>query len=368
MQKIKHTAQAITELSKTIEMFSGQMANILKNINPADKLIEQIQPYYLNPNFTKKINLPTVYRFNQRNMRYYFTINDKSLVDFYPSVTTIIDNTTPTSFGLKKLLGDLGVKGFYQMMKEKAKYGTFLHILISDYLKSGNTKEERYFDLDEINGRITLFAEENNIDFNISDWEWNIKKDLASLIQFIWDYDVEPIAIEMVGTYKDSKYKFAGAIDLICEMTIKEKGFWGETYKSGTKKDEPKETYQERRVTALIDFKSGKSGFFPDHEIQLQMYKIMAEYSLGIKPEKLYNVAPKAWEKVPTYHIKDQTDSIHAKKIPFLLGAFNVEWEEPKALMLINGKINGNQNMDKVCQIVPAKEYVLNKVKQYQRN
>jgi hypothetical protein len=283
-------------------------------------------------------------------------------VKFYASVTTIIDKTTPMPFGLKKLLGDMGVEGYYKFMRQKAGYGSLLHILFADYFKSGKTKEERTFDFDSIPGRVSLYVEEKHIDYDTDYWSWDLRKDLAALIKWAWDYDVEPIAVEISGIYNDGQFAFAGCLDLICNMTIQVKDYWGELYKSGEKKGEPKESYKDVRVSAIVDLKSGKSGFFTDHEIQLHMYKMIAEQSFGLKIDKLFNLAPKDWEDEPTYSLKDQTDSNEYKKIPFLLGAFNVDWAAPKDLLLINGKINGNGNMSDVCRHVPAAEFFFNKV------
>ena len=268
----------------------------------------------------------------------------------------------PMSYGKQKLIGDLGMKGYHQMMREKARYGTFLHHLITDYFQSGNDKASRFFDFDTIPSRIALFVDEKKIDFDTSDWTWQTAKDMASMMQFVLDYDVDPLAVEIVGVYDDGKYAFAGAMDLIAYMTIRIKGFHGELYKSGEKKGEPKESIKEERVLALVDFKSGKSGFFDDYTIQLHMYKLICEYSLGIKPERLFNVAPNDWVIEPTYSIKEQSDSKLAYKIPFLLGEFYVDYEKPNNLLIINGKFNGDGNLASNCRFVPAGEFLYNKL------
>ncbi len=376
----KSLAQTQAQLQALIQNMLTQTAEVFKD--DSDDEIQSMTPEYINPAFEAKISFPKIYRFNQKGMRYYYTVdgipqliekpmesgekftNASGLVTFYPSVTTIIDKTMPTPYSIKKLIADLGMKGYYKMLREKASYGTLLHTLISDYLRSGNTKKERSFDFDTIKKRIELYTEEQKLDFDTAGWEWQIKKDLASLIQFIWDYNVDPISIEAVGFYKKDEHKYAGAVDLICEMDIEEKGFFGEVYKSGEKKGQPKETKQIRRTTAIVDFKSGKSGFFETHEIQLHMYKQMIQESLGIEAEKVFNVAPKDWHSAPTYSLKDQTDSTAAKKIPYLLNLFNLEWEEPKDFMRMSGKVNGTGAMDNLLKRQPAADYILNKMEQ----
>jgi hypothetical protein len=372
-----NTAEAILNMAKIMENFSNQMSNVITKINPEEQEIEEVKPYYVNPNF--KFNLPQVYRMNQDGMRYYFTVKyeeseeaknlnllneDKTVVSFYPSVTTIIDKVVPKSFAWMKLISELGMKGFYQMMREKAKYGTLLHILIADYFKSADNIQDRYFDFNTIAGRVALYIEENRITFDTHDWIINIKKDLAGIIQFIKDYEIEPIAIELMGlcepVFNNINCRFGGAIDLICEMTVKEKGFYGEVYKSGEKKGEPKETTQERRIRAIIDFKSGKSGFFDDYEIQLHLYKMMIE-NLNLGIERVYNVAPSEWIKNPNASMKDQTDSKKAMNIPEYLTIFHREWISPKEFLLINGTTKGLEPLSEICKFVPAEEYVLNR-------
>lgn len=302
--------------------------------------IEQVKTYYNKLN----IELPIGRRFSQDGRRFYFTLEDGDVV-FYPSVTTIINDTTPTSFGIKKLLADLGWEGYLHFMKVKADYGTLLHILISKYLKDGE------YDFDLIAFDITNFVNEHNLIFE-SNQIFSIKKDLLSLIQFCNEYRVKPLAIELIGTYCDGIYKFAGAVDLVCKMTVQEKGYFGEVYKSGANKGEPKLSSQEKEVTAIVDFKSGKSGFYPDHAIQLNMYQLMLE-RMGVQVDKLYNVAPKDWENYPTYSIKDQTDSKEKAKIPHLLALYE---NEPKDLIIIDGLANGTT--ENCYKIISPKEFV----------
>jgi len=315
--------------------------------------IEQVTPEFLSP--SAKFQLPIIYRFNQKGLRYYFTADDGQ-VKFYPSVTTVIEKTTEMSPGLKKIMADMGMAEFYAFMKERAHYGTILHMFIADYLRHG-----KQFDTDSIPARLNEYIANNNIRFNTDSWIYDLNKDLRSLVQFINDYEVEPLATELIGYYDDGNYRFAGAIDLLCEMTIEEKGYFGEVYKSGDHKGEPKESKQTRRILAIVDFKSGKSGFHTDHELQLNMYKLMAEHSLGIHPEKVFNVAPKDWESNPTYSIKDQTDSPQAARIPFLLGSFACIWQEPKNILIMGGKLNGG-NMSDCTKWVSAQDWVLSKL------
>ena len=72
--------------------------------------------------------LYSVYRIDGNLNRYYYTLIDGKPV-FYISVTSLISATRPTPFALKKMLVDLGWQGYHDFMKERADYGTWMHIM-----------------------------------------------------------------------------------------------------------------------------------------------------------------------------------------------------------------------------------------------
>jgi len=359
-----------TNLQSAFSQLESALLNISKNLTPVpsvqDDPIEVIRPVY----WSDKVTIPTIYRFSQSGLRFYFDVKDDNpelspQVVFYGGCTTVIEKTTPTGYGLKKLIGELGISGFYKMMKEKAHYGTLLHLLIADYLRSSGNPDGRTFDFSSIPARTAAYMKDFKLDYDAQDWAWRVKKDLASLVQFCIDHEVEPLIIEGTGTYTDPEnpnLRFAGTVDMVCRMKIREKGFWGEVYKSGERKGEAKESFKEVWITAAVDFKSGKAGFFEDHEIQLHMYKLIVEHSYGVLVDKVYNVAPADWINEPTYKLKDQSESTAALKIPYLLRLFDLDWQEPKDILVIDGMLNGD-GLGSVCRYVSAKEWVLAKLR-----
>lgn len=341
--------------------------------------IEKMQPYFLST--TSQISMPTVFRFHQNQHRYYFTFKNLDFkgidelvgmyrdglldlntmldcVRFFPSVTTIIKNSTPTSYGLIKLHEEKG-KDFAKWFAGKGHYGTIMHIILGEFILN------KTININEIEDIIDDYCVSHKVSPDTNEWYWNIKKDVLAICKFFKDYNVTPIATEIVGIYQDpfnDNIKFAGTIDLICELTIKEKGFWGEVYKSGPNAGTPKETTLERRALAIVDFKSGKSGFFEDHEIQLHMYRMIAEQSLEIYPTVLMNVAPNDWESGLTYKVKQQQDSPLATKIPYLLGAYFNDYKEPKNFIKYADTLNWDEDPSNAVFFVPAKEYVFEKI------
>lgn len=341
--------------------------------------IERMKPHFLSE--SSQIKMPTVFRFHQNKHRYYFTFKDQDFkgieqlvnlyrdglldqatmldcVKFYPSVTTVIKNSTPTSYGLIRLHEEKG-KDFDKWFAGKGHYGTLMHEILGTFII------ERSLNISQIQDFIDEYCQYHKVNVEFADWYWDIKKDVLAICKFFKDYDVTPIATEIVGIYQDpinDEIRFAGAIDLICELTIEEKGYWGEVYLSGANKGLPKETKLSRRALAIVDFKSGKNGFYEDHEIQLHMYRMIAEQSLEIYPTVLMNVAPSDWETGLSYKVKMQQDSKAASKIPYLLGAYFNDYKAPKNFITYDETLKWEDDPSSAVHFVPAKEYVFEKI------
>jgi hypothetical protein len=156
------------------------------------------------------------------------------------------------------------------------------------------------------------------------------------------DTNCKPLAIELCLWHPDG---YAGAIDIVCELDVEEKGFFGETYASGVNKGQPKESKRTVRVRAIVDIKSGRKGFYESSEIQLHAYKAMMAYHFPEEEmiiSKLFNWSPKDFRgAVPSYNLKDQTDSKRAKKLPHLVSLAKIEDEtRSNSVTVINGSID----------------------------
>lgn len=267
----------------------------------------------------KALKLPEekIYRMDIGNYRYYYKFEDGKPV-FYQSMTTLIHNTLPTSKFLIDWYAQNGLDKVAQILLETSTYGTFLHKESADFLINRTT------DLDTMDKRLYDFLIEQQMPTTyVKEWIHEIRKDLLAFVQFVIDVNFEPIAIEMVMVSDDG---YGGALDLVGYMTVEEKGFFGETYVSGAKAGQPKETKQEIRVLAIVDMKSGKKGFWESHEIQLHGYKRMWDENYpDLKIERVYNWSPKAWRTKPTYNLKDQTGSVNAAKLPHMLEIAKIE-------------------------------------------
>lgn len=310
------------------------------------------QPAYLREGLLYKKQ--SVYRLDGADIRWYYTISNHGQVQFYGSVTSILDKTLPTSPYLIKWIADHGVQGANRLRDQKAEYGTLMHLVIADYL------QQETYNLNMMHFIVQHYAREHRIQYDVSWWAESLQKDLLSFDAFCKEYNVKPLAVEMVCAAPNLGY--AGCIDLVCEMTIQEKGFIGEMYKSGPQKGEPKESKFDKTIKAIVDFKSGKHQFYENNEIQANMYmRLWNACYPEAKVERCFNWRPSEWEGTdPTFNLKDQTLVKSCEKIPHLLKLFAIDVPpSPKPKLEMTGTINLNGQFDGVIRRKPAEEIAL---------
>lgn len=292
---------------------------------------ELIQPYFsalINPKYN-------IYRSRIDRDRFYFAIINNELVKL-PSATTILSATLPMEDWLVRWISRWGYEKAMEKRNEAAHYGTLFSIIVSDFLRRGE------IDLGTIEARINNFRLTNNINLSTEFWEQRLKEDLYSLYCFIEDYRFEPLAVEL--PLISVNYKFAGTLDTIGYIQIG----------SGVNGKILKKDKELRKVLCIIDWKTGRHGFYRSHEAQLQMYRLLVEENF---PElvanhelKLYNWAPKEWfdEDDPKYSIKDQTESKEALRILNYIAIYQVdEKEKNNKIKILEGNLrigakNGN--------------------------
>ncbi len=244
----------------------------------------------------------TLRRVNTAQGRFYLC-EDRMFI----SVTSLIDMTTKQDEGLIRKMSDMGYDKWMQFLNERATYGTIMHILIAEFLEYGSV------DFDLLGNRVATLYNEHNVPKNKwFVWYEDLCQDLLSFCTFCAEYNVQPIAIELPLVSKS--HGFGGTLDLVCKMIVKEKGFFGEVYKTGEKKGQPKETSRELEIYGIVDFKSGRNGFTDKHADQLVLCELLLkenydEFRNSTIPIRLFNWAPKAWRSEPTFSLKDQSQT-----------------------------------------------------------
>lgn len=232
----------------------------------------------------------------------------------------------PQSPFLIKWIADKGIDEAERYKAERAAYGTFMHAQFEELIIN------RVYDLDGLKAKLKDYIDNNKLPADFIYYADDFKKDILAFAQFVLDYDVKPLAVEIALVHPVHNY--AGMIDLPCTMLSK----------PGSKE----------YINAIVDFKSGRKGFYEEAEIQLHLYAMMWNENFpDISIDRVFNFSPKDWRKKPTYNLKDQTDSPNAKKIPYLLELAAIEDEKrDNTFTAVSGEISLDNEPDLTNNIV----------------
>lgn len=275
--------------------------------------VEEIRAVYFNADALKEPAY-RLFQLNSDGHRYYYRFNDAGEPEFYPSVTTLLKQVMPTPPALLDWMIANGKDGSTEKRDLAAAYGTFMHGEFEKLIIN------RRYDFDSVPAALLAYMERENLPEKVfSEWLPKVRKDVLAFAQFIKDWNVKPLAVE-IGLYHP-KFHYAGCLDLPCVMTDPKTG---------------------KSFTALVDFKSGRKGFYEEHELQLHLYKDAWNCWYESMPiTRVFNFSPKDWRKAPTYNLKDQTDSVNAKKLPYLLALATIEDEKrDNTLTIVRGVLD----------------------------
>lgn len=254
-----------------------------------------------------------VWQLNSKGHRYYYRYDENGNPEFFPSVTTILSQTLPKAPYLIEWIAKKGIEEAERYKGERAAYGTFMHAAFEELLIN------RAYDLDGLKGKLKEYIDVYRLPDDFIYYADDLKNDVLAFAQFVLDYDVRPLAVEIALVHPF--YKYAGMIDCPCTMLEKIGG--------------------KERINAIVDFKSGRKGFYEDNEIQLGMYRDMWNVNFEQFPvTRIFNFSPKDWRKKPSYHLKEQTDSPNLRKIPALLEIASIEDEKKEnTFTSVNGMV-----------------------------
>lgn len=297
--------------------------------------IEEIRAVYFNADALKEPAY-RVFQLNSEGHRYYYRFNEAGEPEFFPSVTTLLKQVMPTPPALLDWMIANGKEGSTEKRDLAAAYGTFMHIQFETLVIN------RRYDFDSVPAVLLGYMERENLPEKVfSEWLPKVRKDVLAFAQFVRDYNVKPLAIEIGLVHPN--YNYAGCIDLPCVMTDPKTG---------------------KQFTAIVDFKSGRKGFYEEHELQLHLYREMWNVNYPETPvARVFNFSPKDWRTKPTYNLKDQTDSVNARKLPYLLALASIEDEKRDNTLTIvrgvldldNGKIADNILTLSLAELIKAK-------------
>jgi hypothetical protein len=283
---------------------------------------EPCVPEYINAEWLTE-QPETLYRIDTDDGRYYYRYTDGEPI-FYQSVTTFISRSLPTSAHLIKWKADMGNDAADEYAELAASAGTFYHIQCGELLMKAE------YDLDTLSWKLDQYIQEHHLPFDFAKRSYGLKKDLLCFAQWMIDFNVEPVAVEII--LWDDDYMVAGSIDIVAYIDVEVDGLSEERFKSGPRKGQQKPIKVKERQLAIIDIKSGKKGFYPSHEIQLHAYwKAWNQHFPDMPVKSVWNFSPKDFRgSTPTYSFKNQSDAKSAKKLPYLIGLAQVE-EETKS-------------------------------------
>ena len=261
-----------------------------------------------------------VWQLNSKGHRYYYRYDDAGNPEFFPSVTTILSQTLPKAPHLIQWIANKGIEEAERYKGERAAYGTFMHAAFEELLIN------RAYDLDGLKGKLKEYIEVYRLPDDFIYYADDLKKDVLAFAQFVLDYDVRPLAVEIALVHP--YYKYAGMIDCPCTMLAK--------------------IGSDERINAIVDFKSGRKGFYEESEIQLGMYRDMWNVNFEQFPvTRIFNFSPKDWRKRPSYNLKEQTESPNIRKIPYLLEIAAIEDEKrDNTFTAVNGMVVLDDNPD----------------------
>lgn len=321
---------------------------------------EQMQALFFD---SKALREPgyKLHQLNVRGKRYYYLLNEDGTPSFFPSVTTMIRNVMPENKHLTEWKLSLGKEAADAYTNERASYGTFIHGQLAELMIN------RRYDLDSLREKMSKYVEREKLPFGfVEAHEDEAKADIKAFAKWMKDYDVRPIAVE-VALYSD-KMGIAGMLDCVANLRrySREDEFKAIDKAAGDEKKlaKIKEKFSER-VNAVIDFKSGKKGFYDEYAIQLELYRRMwNEWFPELPIDLIFNIAPKDWTKTVnkkvSYTFEEQTVNPILRKVDALLALFHLDDEDTRKIVTISGVIDLDSDIDDNVQIFTLDELVMN--------
>lgn len=268
-------------------------------------------------------------RVNFGRGRSYIRINEDGTLEsplrLYTSLTTAINSCAPMERQLLEWHCRHGLQEAERLTEIAQHYGTLLHLEIGKYLREG------VYDFGTAQDVVESYTSaENYWQPECRGWADKIRYDMAAFCQFVFDYNVKPLGIEYVLL---SERGFGTLIDLVCNMTIMVDGLdYDNPYKTGPRKGEPREVKAPKQIRAIVNFKSGRHGFYRTHGLQIEAESQLWEENFPDLPlDAAYNWSPKEWIANPSYNLKDWTGDVSTEEVSHVLGLAEIRYASKAA-------------------------------------
>jgi hypothetical protein len=285
-------------------------------------------------------------RVNFGKGRSYIRINEDGSLEaplrLYTSLTTAINTCAPMEDPLLEWYCKHGKKEAERLTKVAQHYGTLMHLEVGRFLR------EAVYDLDSCEQVVEAYTSSEGFwEPECKEWVSKLKYDMAAFMQFAFDYEIKPLGIEYVLL---SDKGFGTLIDLVCEMTVMEDGLdYENPYKSGPRKGEPREVKVPKTIRAIVNFKSGRHGFYRTHGIQVEAERQLWEENFPDLPlDAAFNWSPKDWTAVPGYNLRDWTGDVSLAEVDHILGLAQIRYAskaENKVYLNIGGVVSTKESL-----------------------
>ena len=173
-----------------------------------------------------------------------------------------------------------------EYVQNTADYGTAVHVAIANFFTFGKLD---YLDFQGVfDEYFVKEARGRGVAQSVIDAAYyEAQKDLIGILQFIEDYDVQPLSVEQMC--KSLEIRTATPIDLPCRMNAK-------NYKATAPE-------KRRRITALLNIKTSKYKSGATHEFQCAAEWICWQESFGdsFPAHVVATIRPTAWKDTPKY-------------------------------------------------------------------
>jgi len=333
MKTQNNTSEALRELMRGPQEHSPEV------VKPG-LTVEQMTALFFDRNALHEPRY-RLWQLNSRGGRYYYTFSPETgEAVFFPSVTTILRKVMPENRFLTEWKLSKGKEAAEEYTLERASYGTFIHGQLAVLASL------RRYNLDEVRERLSEFVAREKLPYGFIDaHEDEAKADIKAFARWMWEYDVRPYAIE-VSLFSEKGY--AGMIDLICNLRMisrSEEAAARAKYGTDDKKLASIDAKVAERIDAIVDFKTGKKGFYDEYAIQLELYRRMWNENFPYIPiERIFNIAPKDWtktvKKVPSFTFEEQTHNPVLRQVDIYLELFKLLDDEDRTVVLIGGTID----------------------------